>query len=451
MSAPKKPRMAAPPVSRVARAGWMILLAMTAWLACAVWNSIKPPPPGTHLASLPVRIGESQIDLIDDGAHPGETLAREVDAAGRAEQTIVLDQSPLPRELAQQLLARKRQRPNLAVLLVTDPRSAADGGTSAQTLEALERAGIVVSRANLERMRDPDPLYSSLWRLTVAWWSNPFDENRRPGGWASGLRRRNLKSDERRLFVADDGAGGWTSFVSSRADAPGAEGRPGAGMSLEIRGQLARDIVASETRIADWSTHDDRMPAAPPQEGRGIGTIDARYLTEGAIRASLREVLGLAGDGDSIEVIGPSLEDRDVVIAMGSAAARGAHLRILLDPVRPGTRAAAGELRRDDAAHVEIRWQTGAAAAARYALIRHRSDVWLVLGSADFGSDALGDMNLESDVELHLPARAAPARMAEDVFARNWARAAPYPDHADESRETYWRYRLAQATGSALF
>jgi hypothetical protein len=224
-----------------------------------------------------------------------------------------------------------------------------------------------------------------------------------------------------------------------------------ANVGLEIRGHLARDIVTSELRIADWSTEDDRLPAAPPLESRGIGTVDARFLTEGAILAALHDVIAAAGNGDSIEVIARAIGDRGIVDAMLLAAARGAHLRILLDPVLPNTRAAAGELVHNAAGNVEVRWQSTGQTQARYALIRHRNDVWLDLGSANFTRRSLGDLNLEADIELHMPARATAARAATDHFAKAWSRAAAYSDHADESKEAYWRYRLTEATGLGMF
>jgi hypothetical protein len=60
-------------------------------------------------------------------------------------------------------------------------------------------------------------------------------------------------------------------------------------------------------------------------------------------------------------------------------------------------------------------------------------------------------LNLEADIELHMPARAAAARAAMDFFAKAWSSAGAYADHADESKETYWRYRLGEATGLGMF
>ncbi len=429
--------------------------ALLAWVGCAVWNSVKPPPAGTHVVSLSVRLAESQVDFIDDESRPGAARRREAELIGRAVEAIVVDQCPLPQAVAEALLLRKRQRPNLKILLVTDPRNETYGGTAARTLIALERAGISVARLRLERMRDPDPLYSSLWRLTMGWWSDPFDDLPGEVTAASWLRRHNFKIDARQLLVADDGVGGWTSLVMTNTAASetadtAMTGTTAAG--LEIRGHLARELVASELRLAAWSTDDDRLPTAPPVEGPGVGTIDARLVTEGAIQTALRDALAAAQAGDSIDIAARGFDERQLLGAARRAAGRGARLRLLLDPDAPATLAAAGELRRDAAGQVEVRWRTGATrGTAGYALIQHRGDLWTLLGSANFTRRGLDDLDVDADVELHMPANAAPARAVAVRFARQWASAAEYARQADESAPTYWRYRLAAATGLALF
>src|ERR1700693_236133 len=241
-SSPDGWRWASPskrPRHRPQMARWVampFMIITLAWGSGPFGNSVKPLPQGTRVASLPARLSESQIDFLDDLAPAGAILKRETEAIGRAEQTIVLNQSPLARELAEALLLRKRQRPNLKVMLVTDPRNEVYGGTPSRTLSALERTGIVVVRTRLERLRDPNPLYSSLWRLCVGWWSDPFDEVPGKATLRSSLRRLNLKADRRQLLVADDGAGGWTSIIMSAGPSGAAVT---AGVGLEIRGHPA--------------------------------------------------------------------------------------------------------------------------------------------------------------------------------------------------------------------
>jgi hypothetical protein len=426
----------------------VVLLLVLIWLAYGFWNSVKPMPAGTHVGSLPARLGESQVEFIEEGAQPGAILRRELAFVDRAEQMIVLDQCPLARPLAEHLLARRRQRPNLEIVLVSDPRGDIYGGTPEQTLSTLEAAGIIVVRTRLERLRDPNPLYSSAWRLSVGWWSDPFDEVSDRATLASELRRRNDRADRRQLLVADDGAGGWSSLIASMA--PRDPTTPG-GAAVEVRGRLARDIIASELDIAAWSTDDDRLPAAPPAEIRAVGSIDARFLTEGAIAAALRDSIAVAAGGDSVSVAARALGDRALIHALLHAAARGAHVQLLHDRQVPANQAVAAELARTGAGSIDIRWAASGAAGTSFVLVQHRDDAWLDVGSAQLTRRALDDLNLEANIELHMPARAGPARAAADSFARAFAGGSAYSEHADESRGTYWRYRVAEATGLAMF
>ena len=413
---------------------------LLAWLALVLWNSAKPLPPGTHVVSQTSRLSEADVDFVYDYSPHQDALARETSAIDRAEQLIVLDRSPVSRELAQHLLARKRARPNLKVVLVTDPGNEAFGGTSAQVLLSLEQAGIIVARVRLDRLRDSNPLYSGLWRLLFSWWSDPFDEPPGRVTLAAWSRMQNSKADQRQLAVADDGSGGWTAVIS-----------PGARAGLILRGSVARAMIASELQIAAWSTDDDRIPSTPPMDLRGVGSIDARFLTEGGIESALLDAIAAAGMDDQICIAVDNLSDRLLIDAALHAAARGASLQVLLARNRIPNRAVAGELLRGGG-RVEVRWYFGSGAAhPRLLIVQHRTDLWMNWGSANFTRRNLGDLNLEAGVELRMTARSAPARAVSDYFAKVWARAAAGTDDADESAAGYWRYRLAEATGLSSF
>lgn len=425
-----------------------LLAFLITWLALALWNSAKPLPRGTHIASQSMRLTESDVEFLSDSEQPRQILAREISTIGLAEQMIVVDQSPLARELAMGLLARKHARPNIKIVVVTDPANEAFGGTPAESLIALERAGVIVARVRLDRLRDSNPLYSGLWRLLFGWWSDPYDEA--PGkftlrAWA---RMQNHKADRRELMVADDGSGGWSSIVSS-ADAAISR----AGAALLLHGALARDIAAGELAIAAWSSDDDRLPAPPSGIFRGLGSIDARLLTEGAIGGGLLDAIAAAQDGDEIRIALHVLGARRIMDALEAAAVRGAAVFVLLDANRLPNQASAGELERESGGRVRIRWRPATAApmASKLLLLTHRRDIWLSLGSANFTRRELGDLDLEANVELRGPAGSAPARAALDHFTRAWASAIDYEKFADDSAALYWRYRMAEATGLGSF
>jgi PLD-like domain len=415
---------------------------LLAWLALVLWNSAKPLPPGTHTVSQTSRLSEADVDFLYEYPPRQDALAREASTIDRAEQLIVLDRSPVRRELAGHLLARKRAHPHLKIVLVTDPGNEAFGGTPAPILASLEQAGIIVARARLDRLRDSNPLYSGLWRLLFSWWSNPFDEP--PGrvtlrAWS---RMQNSKADQRQLVVADDGAGGWTAVVSP----------VGARAGLILRGSLARAMIASELQIAAWSTDDDRIPATPPMDLGGVGSIDARFLTEGGIESALLDAIAAAGMDDAICIAVDNLSDRRLIAAALHAAARGARVQLLLARNRMPNRAVAGEVLRGGGGRIEVRWyQDPAAPHPKLLIVRHRTDLWMNWGSANFTRRNLGDLNLEASVELRMPARSAPARAVSDYFAKAWVGAAADIDGAEESAAGYWHYRLAEATGLSSF
>jgi hypothetical protein len=412
----------------------IVLVLLGAWVAMAAWNGLKPLPAGTRVTSLPARIAESQVTVIQGGA--AQILARELAAVDRADELILIDETPLPRELGQRLLEKRRKRPNLKVVLVSDPRSEVYGGTPAEYFGSLERAGVIVARVRLDRLRDSTPLYSGLWRLAIGWWSDPYDES----PLRAALRARNGKADQRSLLVSDDGAGGWTSIVPASA---------GGELAVEVSGGLAHDIAASELRIAEWSSADDRLPPAPRSEGSGIGSVDARYLTEGAIRAALLEGLAGAGDRDRVSLSAHALSDRRLIEGALGAAARGARLEVLLDPAAAPNAAVAGELERESGSRIEVRWTSRASPALL--IVRRRGDLWASIGGADFTRPSLGDFNLESALELRLPASAAAARALDTWFAAAWAAAARDRQLAQESAAAYWHYRLMQATALAPY
>jgi len=410
-------------------------------MALVLWNSAKPLPPGTHVVSQSSRLSEADVEFLHEYSPREGALAREAAAVDRAEQLIVLDRSPVSGELVQHLLARKRARPLLKIVLVTDPGNEVFGGTSAQSLVSLEQAGIIVARVRLDRLRDSNPLYSGLWRLLFSWWSDPFDEP--PGrvtlrAWS---RMQNSKADQRQLLVADDGAGGWTAVVS-----------PDVRAGLILRGSLARAMIASELQIAAWSTDDDRLPSAPPMDLRAVGSIDARFLTEGGIETALLDAIGAAGMDDRICIAVDNLSDIRLIAAALHAAARGARVQVLLARNRIPNRAVAGKILRDGGGRIEVRWYFGSGAPhPKLLIVQHRTDLWMNWGSANFTRRNLGDLNLEAGVELRMPARSAPARAVSDYFAKAWVRAAADTDHADESAADYWRYRLAEISGLSSF
>ncbi|HEX4152861.1 MAG TPA: hypothetical protein VHY75_11710 [Steroidobacteraceae bacterium] len=419
-----------------------LLLALIAWAGTVAWNAIKPLPAGTHVASLSTRLLESQLEVIEDTGGARNILARELALIDRADQMIVLDQAPLLRETGQHLLLRKRERPNVRIVVLADPLPEVYGGTPAHYLDSLERAGIVVVRTRLDRLRDPLPWYTALWRVGIGWWSDPYDETAPRAGFLASLRRANFKADRRQLLVADDGAGSWIGMLPAVA---------GGQLAVAVAGGAARDMASSELKIAAWSAEDDRLPGAPPPAGLAVGSIDARFLTEGAIRGALVDAFAAAGSGDEIGLSTPLLSDRAVVEAALHAAGRGARIRLLLDREAAPNRAVAEELEHAGGESVEVRWLPAGQARSSLAIVRHHRELWVSVGAVDFSRLTLDDLDLSSALELRLQANAPAARRFNDAFEAQWSGSAADPPSADSIAPGYWRYRALQSAGLAAY
>jgi hypothetical protein len=146
------------------------------------------------------------------------------------------------------------------------------------------------------------------------------------------------------------------------------------------------------------------------------------------------------------------LSERRLIDALKSAASRGAHVRVLLDPEAAPNTAVAAELERDGGRTLELRWLAPPArGTASLAFVIRRGELWTSAGAADFTRPSLDDIDLESAVELRMPERATPARALEAYFAGTWANGAAYAAYAVESEADYWRYRLKEAAALAEF
>lgn len=474
-------------------AAWGVALGLglALYLATAWWHSRKPLPPGLRLEG-PWRDAEGARLLRD------ETF---IDAQGRqrcrqqivdellgliaqAQRLIVIDifqlndpeQAPpdchrrVSAELIQALLARRREVPTLAIVLITDPINHVYGGQPAGHFETLRQAGIRVVETHLPASRDPNPSWSALWRLTMRWWGNAPRSGWLPNPVGPGkvtlrsyLASLNLNANHRKTLIADHGDT-WRAVVSScNLNDTSSHYRE---LGLSFAGPAALDLLASEQRIAGYSGTPVDPPATAGVAASRRGTPRLRVLSEGAIRDALLDTIQDARPSERLDIEVLYLSHRGVIAALHDAHRRGVILRVLLDPSKahfgrpsPGipNRPVAGELH---AAGIAVRWSdTRDEQAHAKLLLRSGGDrpAMLLLGSANFTRRSLDDLNLEANVQLEAEHDHPAMADARAAFERHWhngpeARySTDYAAYADRSRLRYWRYRLMEATGWCTF
>jgi phosphatidylserine/phosphatidylglycerophosphate/cardiolipin synthase-like enzyme len=481
----------------------LVLLALVAgWLVMAYWQSVKPLPQGTHVASALCPVAAGQVSFIPD-ITAADAYGRLVVSQGifdevlklvrGARHFIVLDyalinaadkaqpQRRLAGELTDALLEARRTLPDLKVLLITDPVNERYGAVPLAQLQLLRAAGVDVVPVRLERLRDSNFLYSSLWRLTMAWWDGP----RGPAGFA--LRELNFKADHRKVVIADDGADDLVAVVGSANPSDVQSGW--SNLAARVAGDSLGSLLASELAIArfsGWTGNSEPYlraadPHSPDQCSRGVpasavpapltaDTARVQVLTEGALRTALLAHAQDSGHGDAIDIAMFGFADRGVIEALLDASRRGVAVRLILDPSEDATtvlptglpnQPAASELVSRSGGAVRVRWYRthGERFHGALALFSGRQNLWLTVGSANLTRRGLDDYNLEANLAIEVLRDAPLAAQAQGYFDTMWGNraglgieyTADFAAFADSRQADYWLYRLLEGTGFTAF
>lgn len=471
----------------------LLLALLLAWIAISVFHVYKPLPEGVGVAMPDRAVAEVRF-LADlswvNGAERREVdqeiFDRVIELIDGAQRLIVLDMflfndfageagaadmRPLSDEVAEALIRAMRERPGLRVILITDPINHLYGGIESARLAALEAAGVEVVITRLERLRDSNPAWSGLWRLCCRWLGNNSE-----GGWLPNpvgpgkvslrtwMRLLNFKANHRKTLVADT-PHGWVGLVTSGNPHDGSSAH--GNVAIEFMGPAVADLLTTEAAVAAFSEPDLDWPEPPPIESiTDAGPLRLQVLTEGAVRDAAIAAIDAAKEGDQIDLAIFYLAHRGIIEALENAHARGATLRVLLDPNEDAfgkkkngipNRSVAWELAR---AGVDVRWcnTTGEQCHSKYLSVQSADGQQRVLaGSANFTRRNLDDLNLETSVRVAGPAAAPFMRDAQAWFERRWSNgdghafSRPYEVYADESRLRYWQYRVMEFSGLSTF
>ncbi|MEJ0085931.1 MAG: phospholipase D-like domain-containing protein [Pseudomonadota bacterium] len=502
---PSPPPVAPPRKRRLGRKLFYGFLAL--WAAVALWNLYKPLPAGVSIRGAIVETPLAQLQFLADVTSAdsfGAPVIRQqifdamLKVIGEAREYLVLDfflfnsqrgaaldakpHRELSAELRDALLERKREVPALKVLLLYDPINDVYGGLPSRDLAALRGAGVDTVRVDLDALRDSNPIYSALWRLTMKWWSgdgsgdawlpNPLDagpDQVSLGAWA---RLLNFKADHRKVLIADDGRGGITGIVTSANphDASSLHSNVG----LKVSGAALWPLLESELALARGSGwRSDWTPPAPPA-GAAIAQPEnaarVQVLTEGEIRAAIVRNVEGTRVGDSIDVAMFYLSERDVVRALVAAAKRGVAVRVLLDPNKDAfgrtkngipNRSVATELAAASDGAIKVRWfrTHGEQFHSKIVALRTATEFWFTLGSANLTRRNIDDFNLEVNIAASVPLNSEIATSINTWFDSLWTNRGPPPleysadfgAYADPAQGTYWLYRLMEASGLSTF
>ncbi len=517
---------------KFSRKFWMMTIAFI-FLALTVLPLLlyrrHPLPPGANRMSKPVSTSPDHINLlIDSTAYEPATGKRVIQQVifdeilamiRRADKFICLDmflwnpwQGKIPEgtravstELAEALIEKKRNDPDLDILVLTDPINRIYGQMEPDFFRDMERAGIPVIFTSLEKMPDSNWLYARYWQfyhgiissipflnklVTGPLFPNPFINNGPKISMRQLGRLFLFKANHRKVVVTGSRHGGLEVLIGSLNPADGSSAH--SNMALHIRGQVALDALESELDLARWSAG---QPGSVLMEQVGkahgniarIGTLapglakerptsrsstTVQWLSEQVIFQNLVDLLGETEPDDEIRIAIFYLSDRKAVTAIKNAVMKGVRMRIIIDANKdafgikkigvPNRQAVAELMKLSPRYDIQVRWADtrGEQFHTKAMTITNRKTGKNLLlgGSANWTRRNLQNLNLE----VNLLVVDAPDTVGDfnRYFDTSWSNSdglshtLPYEAWSETGFTLFWKtvlYRFQEWSGMSTF
>lgn len=471
------------------------LLVFFLWLAAVgIFHVFKPLPAGIDYRGREHFIPARDIEFLTDLTYedPGGILLHRQEIfdtifthLDMAQENILVDMflfnsyvgsggeayRDLSGELSRRLVAKKENSPRIRIDVVTDPINTVYGGAPSREVDTLREGGINVILTNLRQLRDSNPAYSSFWRIFLQWFGNsdgggvlphPFSDQEKGVSLRSYLEMLNFKANHRKVFVADSGEGAVTIVSSAN---PHNASSAHSNVAFLIRNGPWGDVYEAEGAVAGLSGRNILHPEPPGEGGSPFpGAAKVVVVTERRIEEEVLDALDNSGAGDTVWLAMFYLSDRDVLDGLLEASARGAEVRLILDPNRDAfgfekngipNRQTAGELREKSGGAIAVRWYKthGEQFHSKMVFVdRASGEATAILGSANLTRRNLEGFNLELDVSVtadgsHTPMTEIRAYMEKLWDNRGGTFTVGYEEFADGSFTKALVYRFQEFSG----
>ncbi|WP_430482585.1 phospholipase D family protein [Rossellomorea marisflavi] len=441
---------------------WVIGLAIVILLSSIMfYQRTKPLPDGISYAGAIHSIPEEDVEFIydltyqkDEKEEYDHSIFDEVNkTVSEAEDFLILDlflfngytkndrnYPKISEELSKTIQERMREKPDLKVVFISDDVNTTYGSHTADQLEPLKELGAEVIFTDLDRLRDPNLLYSGVWRAGIQWFGqkgngwlpNPMAPSAPEVTARSYLKLLNVKANHRKVVISEKEG---MVLSANPHDASGFHSN----IAFRVKGDILKDMIKAEKAVAAFSGGD--MKAFPsdkevddlitPTQASGGKEVKAQILTERKVQTNVVKALDKAKEGDEVWIGMFYLADRDIIDAIENAADRKVDVRIVLDPNQNAfgqekiglpNLPIASELNKLDNEHISIRWYNTNKEQfhTKFIYVKGKESSTVIGGSSNYTSRNLDDYNLEENI---LFTGAPDSRLMTDVddyFQRIW-------------------------------
>ncbi len=369
----------------------------------------------------------------------------------------------------------------LDVMLITDEINCFYRSYASPILNRLESHHVKTVITDLDRLRDPNPLYSTWYRMFLSWLPgsgkglipHPFGHPQRKITLLALFRSLNFKANHRKVLVVDS----HTALVTSAN--PHDPSSLHSNIAIIIKGAPAREVEYAEHAVAAFSGHPALCSAKrsagrhAAARGKTAGECESCYqvqlLTEKKIKDRFIREIKNSFRGDMIMVGMLYLTHRQVIRELKEAAGRKAEVRIILDSSEHAfgmkkygipNRHAVLDLAADPCFgdNLNVRWYktNGEQFHSKLVAVKRADSFVLMAGSANLTSRNLDNYNLELNLWIKTGPDSTLSRDVEEYFDRIWFNKGggytlDYEAARDESRIKYLLYRFQEASGMCTY
>lgn len=463
---------------------FLLTILVIVCIAIGIYQNYKPLPEGISYES---EIHNAEhIELLTDLTYNNfndvtiyeqDIFAEVFDIIEEAEDFIVIDMflfnsytdqnkdfPDLSGELTKKLIKQKEQHPDMTVVFITDPINTGYHSYEDEHIKLLEEHDIEVVITNLDKLKDSNKAYTSVWRLLfqpfgqsgTGWLPNPFAKEAPKFTLRSYLALFNVKANHRKAVITEKCA-----IVTSAN--PHNESGFASNIGFKVSGNIIRDMVKAEQAVIDYSNGKTIIPLPKKEKAKETDT-NVQYITEGKILKHVVKELEETEKGDTVWIAMFYLANRDIIDALHDATERGVEVNLILDPNKvafgngktglPNV-PIASELIKNK--HINIRWFQAEENQFHTKLlyINKGENSVIIGGSANYTTRNLNDLNLENNLKISAPTEVKIMQDTEEYFQRLWNNedgefTSPYEANEDELtpilKLTYWVQKLSGLT-----
>lgn len=416
------------------------------------YNQYKPLPEGVSYEGKVHRVEDvdffydlSYIDKRGKVEHERKIFNEIYKAIEEAENFIVIDMflfngyydekrkfPNISETLTNKIITQKKRKPNLRVIFITDEINTTYQSYKLKEIEKMKKNGVEVVTTNLDRLRDPNPIYSGVYRTLFQWFGesghgwlrNPMAKNAPKVTMRSYLRLLNIKANHRKLLATEK-----TALISSANphDASGYHSN----IAFKMDGNIIGDVIKAEEAVGKFSKGPDEFPIFKEKAAAQKGSVEVQFLTEGKIYKHVLKTIRETKKGEQIWLGMFYIADRAVVEELTEAARRGVNINMVLDPNQNafGTEKmglpnlpVAAEFNELGSNNIKIRWYKTEKEQfhTKLMFVQKPGKSIIIGGSANYTERNLDNYNLESDVIIQAPDSTQISKDVETYFNRIW-------------------------------